>query len=45
MARTEADLPISIIMEKLNHSNEQTTLRYIGVIQSEIEDAEEQVSL
>ena len=45
MARTEADLPISIIMEKLNHSNESTTLRYIGVIQSEIEDAEEQVSL
>ncbi len=45
MARTEADLPISIIMEKLNHSNEQVTLRYIGIIQKEVEKAEEQVSL
>lgn len=45
MARTEADLPISIIMEKLNHSDEQTTLRYIGIIQEEVEEAEEEVSL
>ena len=45
MARTESDLPISIIMEKLNHADEQTTLSYIGIIQEEVEEAEEKVSL
>ena len=45
MARTQEDIPISLIMSKLNHSNEQVTLRYIGIIQEEVEEAEEQVSL
>lgn len=45
MARKYEDLPISIIMEKLNHNDEATTLRYIGIIQEEVEEAEEQVSL
>lgn len=45
MARKYEELPISIIMEKLNHSSEQVTKRYIGIIQEEVEKAEEQVSL
>ncbi len=45
MARTEEEIPLSLIMNKLNHNEESTTLRYIGIIQQEVEQAEEQVSL